>query len=429
MTRDITHRRHPLASVSLLVVACAVLLGVAGSLATPSVVFATTTRIAACGVSLRTSSSTTASLKTSIKVGTSVTVTATVTGGSWRATCAGGSLAGHHWYRISAINGKSVKSLYGRSYVYGASWLFNSATSSASYARCNAAVRTGTSSTTSRKGSLTAATRVTIVARVRGGSWRGTCQGAIVSGNYWYRITAINGTSVRTLYGVSYVYARSGYFTSTPPIAGITEGIDVSHWQGTIDWAMVRAAGKRFAFIKATQHTTFVDSMYGTNRSQAKAAGLLVGAYHFADPDLTPGDAAAEADHFVDIAQIASGELRPVLDLEQTGGLSATDLQAWVQTYVSRIYSRTGSRAIIYVSPAFWTRYMGDTGWFAANGYDVLWIAHWTTAPSPTVPAANWGGRGWTFWQYTSDGSVPGISGRVDLDRYHGTDFTGVVIP
>ena len=63
---------------------------------------------------------------------------------------------------------------------------------------------------------------------------------------------------------------------------------------------------------------------------------------------------------------------------------------------------------MIYVSPAFWSKYMGNTTWFAANGYDQLWIAHWTTAPAPTVPASNWNGSGWTFWQYTSSGTVPG---------------------
>ena len=71
---------------------------------------------------------------------------------------------------------------------------------------------------------------------------------------------------------------------------------------------------------------------------------------------------------------------------------------------------------------------MGDATWFAANGYRVLWIAHWTTSAEPSVPAGGWGGNGWTFWQYTSDGSVPGIGGRVDLNRYNGTDFTSVLI-
>ena len=245
----------------------------------------------------------------------------------------------------------------------------------------------------------------------------------------------------------TYVYAASTSLTTTAPTASTApapapsptpkpassptrlEGIDVSHWQGTIDWAKVRAAGKKFAYIKASEHTTFVDDTYQTNRSRAKTAGLKVGAYHFARPNIGTTDAYAEADHFIETADWTSGELRPVLDLEDTGGLSSSALQTWVKAFVQRIYDRTGVRAVIYVSPAFWSSKMGNSTWFAKNGYDVLWIAHWTTAGSPSVPAENWGGKSWTFWQYTSDGSVPGISGRVDLDRYNGTDLTKVLIP
>jgi GH25 family lysozyme M1 (1,4-beta-N-acetylmuramidase) len=209
----------------------------------------------------------------------------------------------------------------------------------------------------------------------------------------------------------------------------MTEGIDVSHWQGTINWPSVAAAGKRFAYIKASESTTYVDPSYTTNRAAAGAAGLLVGAYHFAQPSATVGDAWAEADHFLAIATPAHGDLLPVLDLEQTGGLGSVPLTQWVQAYVARVLARTGVHTVIYCSPNFWKTYMGDTTWFAANGYDVLWIAHWTGAMSPSVPANGWNGKGWTFWQYTSDGVVPGITGRVDLNRYDGTDFTKVRIP
>ena len=65
----------------------------------------------------------------------------------------------------------------------------------------------------------------------------------------------------------------------------------------------------------------------------------------------------------------------------------------------------------------------------AVAGYKVLWIAHWTTASSPTTPANNWNGNGWTFWQYTSSGTVSGISGRVDLNRYRFNDLSKVTIP
>jgi GH25 family lysozyme M1 (1,4-beta-N-acetylmuramidase) len=80
---------------------------------------------------------------------------------------------------------------------------------------------------------------------------------------------------------------------------------------------------------------------------------------------------------------------------------------------------------MIYASPSFWREHMGNTRWFADNGYSMLWVAHWNTT-SPSVPADNWGGRSWTFWQYTSDGVVPGISGRVDMNRYRFDSFDAV---
>ena len=426
---------------------------------------ASVTKAAACGVNLRTSPYTSARLRTSIKTGTKVTVVTTVTGGSWRAVCAGKRVSGKSWYRISAINGKSVRSLYGRSYLYAASGLFKAVAPPpvTKYAACNVYLRTSASTSATSKALINTDTRVTVVGTVSGGSWSTTCAGNAVSGPSWYKISGVNGTSASALYGQTYVYAAAGLFKNapTPPAtptptpvttspsappptpapdptpapaptpmpATTTEGIDVSHWQGPIDWTQVAAAGKRFAFLKASEDTTYEDPTYPTNRAGARAAGLYVGAYHFGQPSTTVGDATAEADHFIDTAAPAGGDLLPVLDLERSGGLGQAELTAWVREYLERIYQRIGVRAVIYCSPNFWRNYLGDTTWFAANGYEILWVAHWTTAVAPTVAAGNWAGNGWTFWQYTSDGSVPGISGRVDLDHYNGTDFTQVLIP
>ena len=90
------------------------------------------------------------------------------------------------------------------------------------------------------------------------------------------------------------------------------------------------------------------------------------------------------------------------------------------QTWLAQVTAATGVRPIIYTNNSFWTSSMANTDWFARNGYSVLWIAHWTSATQPAVPAAGWGGAGWTFWQHSSTGTVPGISGQVDLDRFNG---------
>jgi len=213
------------------------------------------------------------------------------------------------------------------------------------------------------------------------------------------------------------------------PSATYVAGIDVSYHQGSIDWSRVAAAGERFAYARATAGTLTADTAYAANRSGAKAAGLAVGAYHYGNPDSAPNDAANEAAWFLNNASVASGDLVPVLDLEVSNGLSASALTTWAQTWLANVTAATGVKPIIYTNNSFWTGSMGNTDWFARNGYR-LWIAHWTTASQPTVPAGTWGGSGWTFWQHSSTGSVPGIAGSVDLDRFNGTSLpSSVFVP
>ncbi len=217
--------------------------------------------------------------------------------------------------------------------------------------------------------------------------------------------------------------------TATPvatatPAPTYLEGLDVSVWQGTIDWTKVAAAGKKFAIIRASAGSLTKDSTYAANRAGAKAAGLKIAAYHYANPDTANNDALNEANWFLSLATPTHGELIPALDVEVTNGLSVSQMQTWVSTWLQRVSSVLGVKPMIYTSPNFWKTYLGDTQQFAQAGYKVLWIAHWTSASQPTVPAGNWGGNGWTFWQYTSDGTVPGITGRVDLDRYNGTTLS-----
>jgi GH25 family lysozyme M1 (1,4-beta-N-acetylmuramidase) len=207
-----------------------------------------------------------------------------------------------------------------------------------------------------------------------------------------------------------------------PPAAAATAkvpGIDVSMWQGDVDWAAVGSTSTRFVIMRATRGATYVDPRYAEYLAEASANGLVVGAYHRATVSLADGDARAEANHFVDVAQNDAGDVLPVLDIEEHNGLTVPQLTEWVRTWLARVFTRTGVRPMIYSSPYFWRTYLGDTTWFADHGYP-LWIAHWGV-PSPTVPAGNWGGRGWTFWQWTSTGSVSGISTNVDRDRFNGS--------
>jgi lysozyme len=293
------------------------------------------------------------------------------------------------------------------------------ATTSDHVANCDVRLRASASTTGTILTTLPTGSGVTTTGTVSGGSWSASCVTS-VSGNTWYAITAVNGQGVWSLYGVKVAYAATGMFRST---ARYLEGIDVSTWQGTVDYAKVKAAGKSFVIAKATEGIGYADPRYATNRSAARSAGLAFTGYHYARPDLNPTNPVGEADWFVSKLALATGMLVPALDLEVAGTLGTTALQNWVAAWLAEVYARTGLRAMIYTSPNFWKNAMGDTRTFADQGYTVLWVAHWFVS-APTVPAANWGGRGWTFWQYDDCGTVPGIAGCVDLDRYNGTDLT-----
>jgi lysozyme len=210
--------------------------------------------------------------------------------------------------------------------------------------------------------------------------------------------------------------------------AGALPGIDVSHHQGVIDWSQVAGSGKRFAFAKATDGRTFYDPNYAFNKAEAEASGVVFGAYHFARPDDTLNDAILEADHFVNVAQLEPGNLIPVLDIERTGGLSKARVTEWILVWLDRVTQRLGVRPMIYTSPSGWATRTGDTTAVADAGYTFLWVAHWGVT-EPRLPAEDWNGNGWTFWQYGNCGSVPGIDGCVDVDWYETDSFAPVTIP
>ena len=234
--------------------------------------------------------------------------------------------------------------------------------------------------------------------------------------------TPLRGSAGST--GVGRVGAAPAVMAAQPPSS--LPGIDVSHWQNAIDWTKVASDGQRFVIAKATEGRNFDDPMYATYRSGATAAGLAFGAYHFARPDATANDAILEADHFVSVAQLGAGNLIPVLDLEKTGALSGTELTTWALAWLGEVDARLGVRPMVYSGPNFWTTNMNDTTAIADAGYR-LWIAHWGVA-SPNVPANDWGGQGWTFWQHTDCAHVPGIGGCVDHDWFNGTNFAPVTI-
>ncbi len=210
------------------------------------------------------------------------------------------------------------------------------------------------------------------------------------------------------------------------------KGLDVSTWNGTIKWGKVANAGYRFAFGKATEGTTYNDKTYTTNRNGSESAGLAFGAYHFARPagkNIAASTASAiqQANHFLAIANPQPGELPPVLDLEASGNLPKQRLLTWTLAWLGQVEARTGIEPFVYTSPLFWKGRLGDSTAAAAAGTR-LWIAHWTSKSAPLVPARNWNGNGWKFWQWTNCIAVPGIQRCSDGDRLNGTKLAAVTI-
>jgi GH25 family lysozyme M1 (1,4-beta-N-acetylmuramidase) len=210
------------------------------------------------------------------------------------------------------------------------------------------------------------------------------------------------------------------------------KGVDVSNWNGSINWTKVAHAGYRFAFAKATEGTSYNDKTFTANRNGSEGAGLSFGAYHFARPtgkNLAAATASAirQANHFLAVAGPQPGELPPVLDLEATGNLPKQRLLAWTLAWVGQITARTGVEPFVYTSPLFWKGRLGDSTAAAAAGTG-LWVAHWTAKSRPQVPARNWNGDGWRFWQWTNCVSVPGIRHCADGDRMNGTRLSAVEI-
>jgi GH25 family lysozyme M1 (1,4-beta-N-acetylmuramidase) len=241
------------------------------------------------------------------------------------------------------------------------------------------------------------------------------------------------GVTVRSAFAAFLVATAALCSVGSVQGASYAKGLDVSNWQGQIDWLQVSDGGYSFAFAKATEGTTFSDVTYPFNRSSAPWLGVRLGAYHFARP-AGSGDAAitasaiAQADHFVEIAQPKVGDLPPVLDLETTGGLSPAALATWTTAWLGEVAARTGLNAVIYASPSFWKTRLADTTSFATTGHP-LWIAHWTKADTPSLPADGWAGKGWSFWQYTNCEAIPGIAHCADGDRANVPDPARFALP
>jgi lysozyme len=188
------------------------------------------------------------------------------------------------------------------------------------------------------------------------------------------------------------------------------DGIDVSYYQGQPNWPAVAQDGVRFA-ITRVNHGDFMDPEFDTNWAAIKEVGMLRGAYQYFDPG---GDPVAQAQTLIDrVGVLEPGDLPPVIDVESTDGLGADAIAANVRTWVDLVEGALGRRPFIYTGSYFWNDNV-VTDEFSDHP---LWIAHYTTG-CPNLPTV-W--NNWAMWQYSSTGSVAGISGNVDLNFFNGS--------
>ncbi|HEY1584444.1 MAG TPA: GH25 family lysozyme, partial [Polyangia bacterium] len=159
------------------------------------------------------------------------------------------------------------------------------------------------------------------------------------------------------------------------PGASTVQGIDVSEFQGTINWPAVKASGHQFAFIRVSDGT-YQDPKFAANWAGAKAAGVLRGAYQFFRAS---DDPITIADQFLArMGTLGDGDLPPTLDVEVTDGQSAATIRTRMEQWLAHVEQKTGRIPFIYVSPGFWPN-LGSPN----ESHYRLWVANWqVTCPN-----------------------------------------------
>lgn len=190
------------------------------------------------------------------------------------------------------------------------------------------------------------------------------------------------------------------------------EGIDVSNWQGNIDYAQVKAAGIEIVYIKASEGTTYKDPYFERNYANAKANGLKVGFYHFVTATNVQA-ARNQAQFFASVISGKSPDCKLAMDFEQfREGLSVDEINEISKAFLETVRQLTGKEVVIYSNlndaKTIFSREL-------ASQYP-LWVAYWGSESGLLNSSSNW--QNWEGWQYTNRGIVAGVNGYVDRNRF-----------
>ena len=196
------------------------------------------------------------------------------------------------------------------------------------------------------------------------------------------------------------------------PVNYAVHGIDVSHYQLDIDWKLVKNMkvkniGIDFAFIKATEGTSYVDDEFKNNMQGCKENDIKRGAYHYL---LSSRSGKTQALNFIENVKLSKGDFAPVLDIEQNTGVNVEQLQAIIKDWLDMAEQHYKIKPIIYCNIDYYQKYI-------AGKFDdyPIWIAHYLVKDKPRM------NNNWAFWQHNEHGHITGIRATdVDFNVFNG---------